>query len=97
MGLPVVWIELDQVERVRAELMALPERRLTRVPCKRAIELLSEDIRALNGKSYGRKEIAEELTRKGLPVSETVLRSYLRGGGEKRLPSRGRGVARKSG
>jgi hypothetical protein len=96
MGLPVVWIELDQVERVRAELMALPEKRLTRVPCKRAIELLSEELRGLSGKGYSRKEIAEELTKKGLAVSETVLRSYLRGGGEKRLPSRGRGVARKS-
>jgi hypothetical protein len=95
MGLPVRWIEVEQLERVRAELVALPERRLTRVPCKRAIEMLSEEIRALSAKGYNRKEIAEELTKNGVPVSETVLRSYLRGGGEKKGRARGGAVGRR--
>jgi hypothetical protein len=93
MALPVRWIELEAVERLRAELRAMPERTVTRVPTKRAIELLSEDIRNLAAKGYTRKAIAEELTRRGLPVSDTVLRAYLRGGGEKKRKPRTRAAA----
>jgi hypothetical protein len=82
MGVAVMWIALEQVERVRAELAAMPERPVEKVPCKKAIQLLSPQIRAMRDKGYSRKEIAEALTAKGLPISETVLRSYERGAGE---------------
>ena len=89
MGVPVMWIALEQVERVRAELAAFPVRPVDKVPCKQAIGLLSPQIRELRVKGYSRKEIAEALTAKGLPVSETVLRSYERGAGDGRSHARG--------
>ncbi len=95
MGLPVRWIEVEQVEQVRTELLALPQRHATRVPCKRAIELLADVIRGLTAKGYSRKEIAQVLTDKGLPVTETVLRSYLRGSRDKK--PRAAGAARAGG
>jgi hypothetical protein len=89
MGVAVMWIALEQVERVRAELAALPERPVEKVPCKQAIGLLSPQIRELRLKGYSRKEIAAALTANGLPVSETVLRSYERGAGDTSNRSRG--------
>jgi len=96
MGVPVMWIALEQVERVRAELAAFPVRPVDKVPCKQAIGLLSPQIRELRVKGYSRKEIAEALTAKGLPVSETVLRSYERGaddGSHRARGGRGRKAA----
>jgi hypothetical protein len=94
MGVAVMWIALEQVERVRAELAALPKRPVEKVPCKKAIQLLSPQIREMRDKGYSRREIAEALTAKGLPVSEAVLRSYERGVGDGGGRARG-GKARK--
>jgi hypothetical protein len=84
MGLPVVWIDVEQLEMVRKELRAMPEQPLRRMRRKQAIQQLIDDLRAVAQKGYSRAEIAEKLSSIGVPITAASLRVYLQGGGDKK-------------
>lgn len=67
------------IEELRDRLMQLPEvdNKEREVSKQEAIRIMSDAVCALQQRGYGLEQIAEIITKEGMPISVATLKSYL--------------------
>jgi hypothetical protein len=70
-------IAISAIHELQKQLQDAPEYTAREVSMVRAIQLLANDIHAMQAKGYTMDQVAQMLTSQGIPIAGTTLKSYL--------------------
>ena len=71
-------IELAALADLQETLRSIPPRPETKVDYAKAIKLVAPEIRGMRSRGYGWDEIARTLSERGVALSVSTIRAYLR-------------------